>query len=122
MFAVILRSKTKPGAEADPEYAAAGSRMWELAMGEYGCVDASVATQADGTEIFVSYWNSLEEIRRWRHDKEHDETIWKAKDKWLAYYALEVCEIQRAYKFGPVPELASVTFKEQQAGAAARDE
>lgn len=116
MYMVVFRTKNKPEAASDPDYEARGSRMWDggeseqrasaeshcltpalqLAMGEYGCVDASGVAKDDGTEIFVSYWNSLDDIKRWRHDKEHDDTISKAKDKWLEWYSIEVCEVQRA--------------------------
>ena len=46
------------------------ARMRELAQTEYGCVGFTAVTQGD-SEVPISYWETLEQIRSWKQEPEH---------------------------------------------------
>ena len=61
MYAVIFKAKTK---ELDESYVTMAKRMRALAMSEYACCEFTAVTEGS-EEIAISYWNSLEDIKKW---------------------------------------------------------
>lgn len=94
MYAVIFKAKVK---QLDKEYASTAERMYELAFKEYGCVNFSDASE-NGQEIAISYWNSLDDIKRWKANSEHQSAQKLGQEKWYESYEVEVVEIKRSYK------------------------
>ena len=94
MYAVIFKAKIKA---LDDAYAKTARRMRELAMSKYGCIDFVVLTEGEN-EIAISYWESEEDIRRWREDKEHQQAQKLGRDKWYASYRVEVVKVLRGYE------------------------
>lgn len=99
MHAVIFKARVR---ELDQTYHETVRRMRELALREYGCLEFLSVTEGD-REISVSYWNSLEDIERWKHNAEHLRAQALAGSKWYSDYQVEVVEIVRAYGHGNTP-------------------
>lgn len=93
MFAVIFTAVT---GEQDEEYGRTVARMRELAFANYGCLDFIAVTEGK-REIAVSYWESEEDIRRWRSDAEHTLAQELGRARWYESYRVEVVEVRRQY-------------------------
>jgi glutathione S-transferase len=96
-FAVIFSSKRTA---ALPEaYDAASKAMVELAATQPGFLGVESARGADGFGITVSYWDSLEAIRRWKDVPSHVAVQAKGKQTFYERYEVRVCSVERGYKF-----------------------
>lgn len=93
MYVVILRATI--GA-LDEEYAGAITRMKQLALEEYGCLEF-VAMMDGDQRIALSYWTSEEEIQRWKQNSEHLQVQGKARKKWYESYSVQVTRVEREY-------------------------
>jgi len=100
MYAVIFRAEI---AEADSDYVGTAARMRDLALGEYGCVEFTSCTEG-GQEIAISYWETLEQISRWKQNALHLEAQQKGRSRWYRSYTVEVVEILRSYGSGPAQD------------------
>ena len=97
-YAVIFTSQRNGRGEAD--YAAAAERMFELAMQQPGCLGAESARTAGGFGITVAYFDSEENILRWRNHAEHAATRARGKREWYEHFEVRVAKVERAYN-GP---------------------
>ena len=93
MYAVIFKAKTK---KLDDTYFKMAKRMRELAISEYGCVEFTAVTEGSD-EIAISYWESMEQIERWKQNSEHLVAQKLGQEKWYEDYSVEIVEIIRAY-------------------------
>jgi heme-degrading monooxygenase HmoA len=98
MYAVIFRAEI---AEADAEYADTAARMRDLALNDYGCTGFTSCTEG-GREIAISYWETLEQISRWKQNELHLKAQEKGRDRWYRSYTVEVVELLRSYGSNPV--------------------
>ena len=97
-YAVIFSSARSP---QDPEgYAAAASRMEELARGREGFLGLETARAPDGFGISVSYWDSPEAIGAWKAEAEHREAQSRGQSHWYSGYRIRVSRVERAYGRG----------------------
>jgi len=94
MYAVIFKAKIK---SLDDGYFKMAQKMRELAFSKYNCKDF-VAVSEDGLEIAISYWENLEDIKRWRADSEHLVAQELGKSKWYKSYKIEIVKILREYE------------------------
>ena len=96
-YAVVFTSERTA---ADPAgYAATAERMVELAAAQPGFLGVESARGADGAGITVSYWDSLESIRRWREHAEHQQAQARGRSTWYARFRLRVCRVEREWDF-----------------------
>ncbi|HEY8941468.1 MAG TPA: antibiotic biosynthesis monooxygenase [Cellvibrio sp.] len=93
MYAVIFHAEV---AQFDEEYFAMARRMRERALTDYGCIDF-IANTEGSHEIAISYWPSLEHIRRWKQDTDHLHAQQLGKSRWYKSYKVDVVEILRSY-------------------------
>ncbi len=93
MYAVIFHAEI---AQLDDEYFATAKQMRELAMANYGCLDF-VATTEGNREIAISYWPSLDHIKRWKQNSEHLQAQQQGRSRWYKSYKVEVVELLRSY-------------------------
>jgi len=93
MYAVIFRAKIK---RLDDDYFKTAKRMRELAMSEYGCVEFTSVTEGFD-EIAISYWESIEQIKRWKQNSEHLVAQKLGKEKWYDEYTVEIVEVLDKY-------------------------
>lgn len=96
-YAVIFSSKRT--GEAPEAYDAAARAMVELAAKQPGFLGIESARGADGFGITVSYWDSLEAIRRWRDEPSHALVQARGKKSFYERYEVRVANVERGYKF-----------------------
>lgn len=96
MFAVIFRATP---AVQDEVYQQTVARMRALAFEKYECIDFITATEADGQEIAISYWQDEATILRWRKDAEHTLAQELGRTQWYDAYNVQVVEIKREYSY-----------------------
>jgi len=93
MYAVIFRAKTK---KLDKTYFETAKRMRELALNEYGCLEFTAVTEGEN-EIAISYWDSLEQIKKWKQNSEHLTAQKLGQEKWYEDYSVEIVEVISRY-------------------------
>lgn len=91
-YAVIF---TSTRTEVDQGYADMSLRMVELAQQQPGYLGHESAR--DGIGITVSYWQSLEDIRKWKMNTEHLLAQQYGKEKWYDTYKVRICKVEREY-------------------------
>ncbi|MGQ0636146.1 MAG: antibiotic biosynthesis monooxygenase family protein [Planctomycetaceae bacterium] len=96
-YAVIFTSIRS--AEDSAGYAAMSERMAELAAAQPGFLGVESARGSDGLGITVSYWQSLDAIRRWRENVEHRVAQSQGRELWYRRYRLRVCRVERDMEF-----------------------
>lgn len=88
------RTKTDPKG-----YAKMADRMVELVAQQPGCLGFDSARDARGFGITVSYWESLEAIKAWRHHPEHLQAQADGRNKWYSHYDLHIAKIEHSHSF-----------------------
>ena len=94
-YAVIFSSQRNGKGETD--YAAAAEHMFELVMQQPGYLGAESARDANGFGITVAYFDSEENILRWRNHAEHAATRARGKREWYEHFDVRVAKVERAY-------------------------
>ena len=89
MYAVIFRAEINV---LDKTYSEMAPRLRDLAKSTYGCVEFTALTDGD-QEIAISYWNTLDQIKAWTNDPEHQKAQALGKSKWYKAYRVQVSEI-----------------------------
>jgi len=89
MYAVIFKATIN---NIDDEYNQTAQRMRELAFNQYNCKDF-ISTCENNKEISISYWDSLEDIQRWKQNSEHQKAQTIGKEKWYSSYNIEIVEV-----------------------------
>jgi len=87
MFAVIFKAKVK---KLDKEFFETAERLRKIAFEEYGCLGMKSETK-DGIETTISYWPSVEHIKRWKQNPEHLKAQ-KQASKWYESYEVRIEE------------------------------
>lgn len=95
MYAVIFRAEIN---QLDQEYSDTAVRMRNLAIEKYGCRNF-VATTEGHQEIAISYWETLEQISRWKQDKQHIKAQQLGQSKWYKTYQVQIVEVLREYDY-----------------------
>jgi heme-degrading monooxygenase HmoA len=98
MFVVIFRAKVR-SAGTDSEYAEVASRMRELALNQFGCLEFAAVTEGQD-EIALSYWPSEAHILAWKTHSEHVLAQQLGRERWYASYTVQVAEVTREYRVG----------------------
>ena len=93
MYAVIFKAEIK---KFDESYSEIASRMRELAINKYGCIDFTSCTEGN-SEIAISYWPSREHIQAWKNNPEHQQAQSLGKSKWYKSYQVQVVEVLHQY-------------------------
>lgn len=93
MYAVIFKAEIN---ELDGSYSQMASQMRELAINKYGCAEFVSVTEGK-QEISISYWESQEQIRKWKQDAKHLVAQELGASKWYKSYRVQVVTIVREY-------------------------
>lgn len=91
-YAVIFSSIRTEG---DHGYAAMSRRMERLAAQQEGFL--GIESARSGLGITVSYWDSLEAIRRWKQQAEHREAQRLGRAQWYASFRIRIARVERDY-------------------------
>jgi heme-degrading monooxygenase HmoA len=95
-YAVIFTSQRHTG---DDGYRDMDERLDRLVHAEPGFLGIESVRAADGAGVTVSYWDSLESIRRWKQQAEHLVAQRFGRERWYASYRVRVCRVEREYGF-----------------------
>ncbi len=93
-YAVIFSSMRTPG---DNGYSVIAERMVELAEQQPGFLGVESAREEIG--ITVSYWATLEDIKKWKKHSEHIIAQESGKKLWYKEYKVRICKVEREYGF-----------------------
>ncbi|WP_111980309.1 antibiotic biosynthesis monooxygenase family protein [Algibacillus agarilyticus] len=93
MYAVIFKAEV---AQFDAEYTHMAAKMRQLAMDEFGCKEFIANTEGD-SEIAISYWDNLDNIKAWKNNIEHRQAQAKGQSTWYKSYTVQIVEILREY-------------------------
>ncbi len=93
-YAVIFTSLRTDGEKG---YSDMSVRMIELAKKQPGFIGIESARETVG--ITVSYWESLEDIQKWRVHSEHKLAIEQGKEIWYSEFKVRICQVLREYDF-----------------------
>jgi len=96
-YAVIFTSQRT--SEDDAGYAAMADRMEQLARAQPGFVGIDSTKNSSGFGITVSYWDSLDSIRAWHSNAEHQVAQLRGKEQWYESFQLHVSKVERNYAF-----------------------
>ena len=93
-YAVIF---TTIRTDIDEGYLKTAERMEELAKLQKGYLGIESARSDIG--ITVSYWGSLEAIKKWKHNTEHALARELGRKLWYQKYQLRICKVEHEYGF-----------------------
>ncbi|WP_423148547.1 antibiotic biosynthesis monooxygenase family protein [Rubrolithibacter danxiaensis] len=91
-YAVIFTSVKNDPAEGYDDMA---EEMYLLAQQQDGFLGVESARNEIG--ITVSYWNSLEAIKKWKANSRHLIAQKLGKEKWYQQYKTRICLVERDY-------------------------
>lgn len=96
-YAVVFSSqRTENDADGDAEMS---DRMFALAAQQPGYLGVETAHREDGFGMTVSYWESLDSIRKWRAQAEHKIAQQQGRTTWYEQYKLRICLVETEYSF-----------------------
>ncbi|OTG76060.1 antibiotic biosynthesis monooxygenase [Acinetobacter sp. ANC 4169] len=93
-YAVIFTSVRTDG---DHGYSLMASKMLELAKIQQGFLGVESAREEIG--ITVSYWKSLEAIKKWKEHIDHTLARNLGREEWYSSYTVRISKVIREYSF-----------------------
>ncbi|MFC0264113.1 antibiotic biosynthesis monooxygenase family protein [Fontibacter flavus] len=93
-YAVIF---TSIRTEIEEDYHLMAEKMVDIAQEQEGYLGHESARECLG--ITVSYWESLESIRKWKMQTDHLLAQKLGKEKWYATYKTRISLVERDYGF-----------------------
>lgn len=93
-YAVIFTSNQSENTQG---YAEMANKMEGLAKQQNGFLGMDSAREHIG--ITISYWESLDAIKKWKQNSEHLEAQQKGKGDYYSWYHIRICKVEREYDF-----------------------
>lgn len=93
-YAVVFTSMRT---EDDLEYAEMADKMIDLAEKQEGFLGVESVRNELG--ITVSYWESLEAIKKWKLHATHTEAREKGRSIWYKAFKVRICKVEHEYGF-----------------------
>lgn len=100
MLVVIFRAKVRG---FDTEYAQVASRLRELALTQFGCLEFCAVSEGQD-EIALSYWPDERSIAAWKRHSEHVLAQELGRERWYESYLVQIARIERQYGRAPDDE------------------
>ncbi len=98
MYAVIFKAEMNPLQEDDADiYCRIAKELRDLAVQKYACVEFNTVIEGRN-EMTISYWQSLQDIKRWKQEPEHLMAQALGREKFYKSYQIQVVEVLREYK------------------------
>lgn len=98
MVVIIFRSRLREGVDPSP-LEPVGLRLYELASGMPGFISYKDFAAADGENVSIVEFESLETLEAWRHHPEHVAAQRLGRERYFSEYRIQVCEPLRCYGF-----------------------
>ncbi len=96
-YAVVFTSQRTD--HDDNGYTEMADRMFALAAQQPGYLGVEAVHSEDGFRMTVSYWESLDAIRNWREQAEHQIAQSQGRETWYEKYKLRICLVETEYRF-----------------------
>lgn len=80
-------------------YEIMAQKMIELAQKQKGFLGIDSVRGADGLGITTSYWNSLDSIKSWKANSEHQLAQKLGRSQWYKSYTVRVCRVENEISF-----------------------
>ena len=96
MIVVLFRSKL---VDSPDGYDEMSEEMEALAKTMPGFIDVKGYRADDGERLTVVRWENEETMRQWREHVRHRVAQRMGREKWYAYYKMEVAEVVREKEF-----------------------
>src|SRR5579859_3762510 len=93
-YAVIFTSRRTSSAE--DLYATTGAQIYNLAVQQPGYLGIEAASES-GQEITVSYWDSLENIKKWKILADHVVAQKMGRSTFYEEYRVRIAKVEREY-------------------------
>ena len=93
-YAVIFTSQQTETIEGYDEMA---QTMENLAKQQPGYLGIESARSEIG--ITVSYWESIQAIKNWKANLDHQMAQKLGRKQWYAWYKVRICKVEREYEF-----------------------
>ena len=94
----IIFSSTLSGIE-EKEYSAMAQRMEDLAQSAPGFLGIESARNSEGFGLTVSYWASLDNVKAWKAQLDHQEAQRLGRERWYQSYTVRIARVEQAYSF-----------------------
>jgi heme-degrading monooxygenase HmoA len=94
-YAVIFTNWLSP--QEGDDYSETAEHMEQLAMQQEGYL--GLESVRDGLGITISYWDSLDAIRRWKETVDHLQAQRKGRESWYSEYKVRICKVEKDYAF-----------------------
>lgn len=91
-YAVIFSSHRTSG---DNGYSAMAVRMEKLAAMQPGFL--GIESAREGLGVTVSYWESMEAIKNWKRNAEHQEAQRLGHEQWYSTFRVRIAKVEREY-------------------------
>ncbi len=91
-YAVIFTSIKN---EDDEGYAEMAEQMATLAAQQPGYLGMETAREELG--ITVSYWESIDAIKRWKQQADHQQAQRLGRERWYHSYRIRISKVEREY-------------------------
>jgi heme-degrading monooxygenase HmoA len=96
MIVVLFRSRL---VDAPQGYAEMAEEMEAIARTMPGFIDVKGYTAEDGERLTIVRWQDEETMRAWREQERHRVAQKMGRERWYAYYKMEVAEVLREKAF-----------------------
>ncbi|MGL4942362.1 MAG: antibiotic biosynthesis monooxygenase family protein [Thermoguttaceae bacterium] len=93
-YAVIFISEKE---SEDTAFDEVGKRIVELASTQPGLLGMDRYRSPDGLGFSISYWGSMESIKRWREQEEHVFAQDQSREEWYSQYSIRTCKVEYDY-------------------------
>ena len=93
-YAVIF---TSIRTDVENGYDETSHKMEELAKQQPGFLGMDSARNEVG--ITISYWNSLDAIKTWKQNLDHQVAQKNGKERWYFSYHVRICKVEKEYSF-----------------------
>lgn len=97
MIVTIFRATLRDDASLEELEKLAG-RMYELASQMPGFVSYN-QFEADGESLALIEFETLEDVKGWRDQPEHQEAQERGRNEFFSSYRIQVCNTERDYSF-----------------------
>ncbi|MEK3646203.1 antibiotic biosynthesis monooxygenase family protein [Aeribacillus sp. FSL M8-0235] len=95
-YAVIFTSERTEG---DNGYEEMAKEMDQLVPKQPDFLGAESARNENGYGITVSYWESLDDIKRWKENALHKAAQDKGRKEWYKRYTIRICKVEEERVF-----------------------
>ena len=96
-YAVIF---TSIRTEGDNDYNQTGHDIEHIAKTQPGYLGIEhFENEATKMRMTISYWKTVDDIKKWKQNAQHLIAQQKGKDIWYKYYTVRIAKIERGYQF-----------------------